>query len=438
MSVVLDNSQFEQLVKEVKDQLLSESQGVGEVEVVSSLSGINSLPALRWDTVVEAPLELLSAPAEEAAAKAYEAIAGVQTATDNANTATTAANTAATSANKAAEKVDNTILDLTEEKEIIANVAVAETERAEAEDARKEAETARVEAENIRVSSENARKLAEIDRSTAEESRIEAEKTRIANENVRETDEVSRNTAESSRRTAEVNREKVKSDMETLNQEIKNNPPKINESGNWEVWDALNKTYADTGKTALGKSPIIVNGTWWIWNDDTGNYEDTGASVNADFVLTREITESALGGAPIFYLEEWNHLNSPFRSGTMVKFNQEFFVALKDTDVPPVNLLLLGDGIIAKIDEHTYATVGSYDAEGNTDDWRKIPYDELRLVSRWGTLDGVETDVRNLSGSDVYKFQPNLEIDMLKGTINGMKFNDLVSRMEAIEKKLGL
>lgn len=138
------------------------------------------------------------------------------------------------------------------------------------------------------------------------------------------------------------------------------------------------------------------------------------------------------------YVEEWDHTKTPYKSGVMIKFNQEFFVSLKETSLPPVDLILMEDGVIAKIDEHTYATVGSFDAEGNTDDWRKIPYDELRLVSRWGTLDGVETDVRNLSGSDVYRFQPNLEIDMLKGTINGMKFNDLVSRMEAIEKQLGI
>lgn len=70
---VLETTQFEQLVTEVKQQLLAESQGVGEVEVVSSLAGINSLPALRGDTVVEAPIELLERPATEAAERAEQA-----------------------------------------------------------------------------------------------------------------------------------------------------------------------------------------------------------------------------------------------------------------------------------------------------------------------------------------------------------------------------
>lgn len=80
---VLDVTQFEQLVSEVKQQLLAESQGVGEVEVVDSLSGINSLPASRGNSVVSAPIELLSRPAEEAAARADKAaLEAVQIAND--------------------------------------------------------------------------------------------------------------------------------------------------------------------------------------------------------------------------------------------------------------------------------------------------------------------------------------------------------------------
>lgn len=67
---VLDSTQFAQLKNEIKSALLAESQGVGEVEVVSSLSGINSLPALKGTSVVEAPLSLLSQPADDAAERA--------------------------------------------------------------------------------------------------------------------------------------------------------------------------------------------------------------------------------------------------------------------------------------------------------------------------------------------------------------------------------
>lgn len=70
-----DSVQMEQLVKEVTQAIQSNSQGVGEIPVVSSLAGINSLPALQGDNVVEAPLSLLSKVAEDAAQEVYDAIA---------------------------------------------------------------------------------------------------------------------------------------------------------------------------------------------------------------------------------------------------------------------------------------------------------------------------------------------------------------------------
>ena len=64
--MVLDSNQFNQLVEEVRKALLADSQGVGDIEIVNSLDDIVSLPALRLsgmeESVVEAPLELLSAP----------------------------------------------------------------------------------------------------------------------------------------------------------------------------------------------------------------------------------------------------------------------------------------------------------------------------------------------------------------------------------------
>ena len=428
----------DELSELVKADILAESQGVGEVPVVTSLSGINSLPALRGNEVVEAPLSLLSKPAEDAAKDAYAAIGNVQTATDNAVKA-------ATSANQAAERVEDSILDLQEEKQIIAGVDAAEkvrvaseNERIANENARKDAENARSSAETSRENRETARQTAETARVSAEDDRASAEKSRDNAEKGRATAESSRVSAENVRRSNEVARENTHAEMKALNKELKENPPRINSEGNWELWDAAEKTYHDTKQTALGKSPIIVDGIWWIWNDDKDDFESTGWAVNSDFVLTREKVEGVLGGAPMMYVEEWKHTHVPFKGGSMVKFNQEIYIALRDTDVPPVNLLLLGDGIIAKVDEHTYATIGSFDAVGNKDDWRKMPLDELRLISREGTLDGVETDVRDLSGDDVYRFEPNLSIDMVKGTINGMKFRELVKRIEAIEKKLGL
>lgn len=88
---VLDSTQFSQLVQEVREALLAGSQGVGEVEVVKSLDNIVSLPALRLigqaETVVEAPIGLLSLPAVEAAADARKATEDAVVAAVNASAA---------------------------------------------------------------------------------------------------------------------------------------------------------------------------------------------------------------------------------------------------------------------------------------------------------------------------------------------------------------
>lgn len=276
------------------------------------------------------------------------------------------------------------------------------------------------EAEVIRISAEKERKEAETNRSTAESLRVTAENFRKTAENERNTQEQSRRTAEDSRRTAEVQRENVKAEMVALNQELKAHPPIIDTTTyNWKIWDAVNKTYVDTGITGQGRTPIIIEGVWWIWDDNRDEYVSTGWAVNSDYQLTKEAVDGVLGGSPTVYVEEWNHKYTPYKKGVEVKFNQEFYIALKDTELPPVDLVILEDGVIAKIDEHTYATKGSYDAIGNKDDWKKIPYDQLRLVSREGILNGNPVDVRNLSGDEVYQFEPNLEIDFLKGTMKG-------------------
>ena len=275
-------------------------------------------------------------------------------------------------------------------------------------------------AEEIRKNSENTRITNENTRKSEESLRVTAENARKASEDERNTHEQTRRTYEDSRRTAEVQREIVKNEMVALNQELKAHPPIIDSTTyNWKIWDAVNKTYVDTGITGQGRTPIIIEGVWWIWDDNKDEYVSTGYSVNSDYVLTKENVIGVLGNVPMMFTE-WNHKKTPYGKGTFVKFNQEFFVALTDTEIAPVPLVLLEDGSIAKLNEHTYATQGTYDAVGNKEDWKKIPYDQLRLVSREGTLNGNLVDVRNLSGEEVYQFEPNLEIDFLKGEIKGV------------------
>lgn len=59
-----------ELVQDVVNQIKTDSQSVDELETVSTLDGVVSLPAMRGETVVSAPLKLLSKPAEDAAAVA--------------------------------------------------------------------------------------------------------------------------------------------------------------------------------------------------------------------------------------------------------------------------------------------------------------------------------------------------------------------------------
>ena len=94
---------IDEIVRLVKAALLAESQGVGELPVVTSLDGIESLPALKdGNNVVEVPIDLLSEPAKKAAEDAYKAIEEVNKAVKEADTATTSANAAASNANNAA------------------------------------------------------------------------------------------------------------------------------------------------------------------------------------------------------------------------------------------------------------------------------------------------------------------------------------------------
>ena len=142
--MVLESNQFNQLVEEVKKALLVGSQGVGDVEIVDSLADIVSLPALRLagmeESVVEAPLELLSAPAEEAAEEVRKA---------------EAERVIVENARKEAEKSRET----------------AETKRASSESTRASAETTRINAEKERVTAEGLRKTAETERGKAEAAR---------------------------------------------------------------------------------------------------------------------------------------------------------------------------------------------------------------------------------------------------------------------------
>ena len=73
--MALTEEEKKELVKNVVNQLKTDSQSVDELETVDTLEGVVSLPAMRGEKVVGAPLKLLSKPAEEAAAVARKSAA---------------------------------------------------------------------------------------------------------------------------------------------------------------------------------------------------------------------------------------------------------------------------------------------------------------------------------------------------------------------------
>ena len=96
-------------IQQVLNAIKAESQGVQELETVDSLNGVNSLPGVKGNELVNVPMTLLQKPATEAAAAANEAAQAANTAAQSANAAAStateaknAANTAATAAIEAA------------------------------------------------------------------------------------------------------------------------------------------------------------------------------------------------------------------------------------------------------------------------------------------------------------------------------------------------
>ena len=59
----------EELVQEVLDRVLQSSTGVEDLETVTSLSGVKSLPGEKDGKMVNVPLELIGKPASDAAAR---------------------------------------------------------------------------------------------------------------------------------------------------------------------------------------------------------------------------------------------------------------------------------------------------------------------------------------------------------------------------------
>ena len=122
--MALTEEEKKELVQDVVNQIKTDSQSVDELEAVSTLDGVVSLPAMRGETVVSAPLKLLSKPAEDAAAVAKASAAVADASAKKADTAASTAETAAQTANDAASNATDAAQKT--------NTAVAKAESVEA------------------------------------------------------------------------------------------------------------------------------------------------------------------------------------------------------------------------------------------------------------------------------------------------------------------
>ena len=217
-----------QLIPVILEKLGVEAQGVSEVEIVSDLTGVFSLPAYKKvggvEKVVEAPVTLLQDIALDT----------VKEATDNAKAATGEARQAtketkeATAdrgqvlaaggrANAAADSV-NEAKDKAKEATAAANQATAGANAAK-------------DKANLAADTTNAVKEATIQ---AKAETIEA--TRKAN------DATGKATAATVDATTQADRAK----------DLADHPTMMGENGNWWKWDATLKKYVDTGILAKG------------------------------------------------------------------------------------------------------------------------------------------------------------------------------------------
>lgn len=125
MTMALTEEEKKELVQDVVNQIKTDSLSVDELEAVSTLDGVVSLPAMRGETVVSAPLKLLSKPAEDAAAVAKASAAVADASAKKADTAASTAESAAQTANDAASKATDAAQKT--------NAAVAKAESVESE-----------------------------------------------------------------------------------------------------------------------------------------------------------------------------------------------------------------------------------------------------------------------------------------------------------------
>lgn len=188
--MVLTEAQLQEIAKRVRAIIRAESKGVGDLPVATSLDGLLSLPALRFNggvpEVVEAPISKLQDVALDAVSgatkAANEAAAKANTSAGNADKATTAANNAAKSANDAAGTA-GAATEAAKKATESANGAASNATNA-ATKASSAADTANKEASSVNAAKSEALAAAARASSTATTAEVEIEKMKQLQESI--------------------------------------------------------------------------------------------------------------------------------------------------------------------------------------------------------------------------------------------------------------
>lgn len=188
--MVLTEAQLQEIAKRVRAIIRAESKGVGDLPVATSLDGLLSLPALRFNggvpEVVEAPISKLQDVALDAVSgatkAANEAAAKANTSAGNADKATTAANNAAKSANDAAGTA-GAATEAAKKATESANGAASNATNA-ATNASSAADTANKEASSVNAAKSEALAAAARASSTATTAEAEIEKMKQLQESI--------------------------------------------------------------------------------------------------------------------------------------------------------------------------------------------------------------------------------------------------------------
>ena len=188
--MVLTEAQLQEIANRVRAIIRAESKGVGDLPVATSLDGLLSLPALRFNggvpEVVEAPISILQDVALDAVSgatkAANEAAVKANTSAGNADKATTAANNAAKSANDAAGTA-GAATEAAKKATDAANGAASNATNA-ATKASSAADTANKEASSVNAAKSEALAAAARASSTATTAEAEIEKMKQLQESI--------------------------------------------------------------------------------------------------------------------------------------------------------------------------------------------------------------------------------------------------------------